>query len=376
MHDTQMLPESDDSILVNNYPDWIHKGDYCSEKYMMTPWASPLVNELNACDFVIVSYNGPMFLPFVRTKSAFLVTGGDLTTFPFPYRYGQYYSSLFKKAGAYLRAFWQTKGIKKADHIWSQPFQPFMIALRRLGLEKHASSLYFPVLIDENKFNTDNDQYISSSLEVDELRATYDDYIFYPSRVMTDSSSFKVETGQWKQNDLFVKGFARFVHNNPQYNIGLAFIDKRTASGESKDVLGLKSLIEELGIDDHVSWLKPRQQGGFTREELIPIYSAAIAVADDFGVGWFGSVVLEGLALSKPVISYVDDAVMTELYDGHPILSVRTVDGIADMLRKIASDDVFRRDVSESSRRWFVKNHSVRNMGDIYMSRLRDALNA
>ena len=50
------------------------------------------------------------------------------------------------------------------------------------------------------------------------------------------------------------------------------------------------------------------------------LYHRSDVVADEFGVGWFGYVTLEGLASSRPVLCHLDEQVMATMYPEHPIL--------------------------------------------------------
>ena len=54
------LPENDDPSLKGNYPDWIHKLPLNPLTTLLTPWRSPLIDELNQYDFVMVSGIGPV----------------------------------------------------------------------------------------------------------------------------------------------------------------------------------------------------------------------------------------------------------------------------------------------------------------------------
>jgi glycosyltransferase involved in cell wall biosynthesis len=129
-------------------------------------------------------------------------------------------------------------------------------------------------------------------------------------------------------------------------------------------------LIRRLGIERQVVWLKPPRTFGFTRHEMMAIYAAAGAVADDFALGWFGSIVIEGLASSKPTICYVDEEAMRTMYAWHPILSTNTPDGVAAILGRLAGDDELRRTMGAKGRQWIRDFHSPEAAAAAYAERL------
>jgi hypothetical protein len=94
--------------------------------------------------------------------------------------------------------------------------------------------------------------------------------------------------------------------------------------GASPDVDQAKDIVRQLGIEQYVQWLKGPHPYGFDRAELLPLYSVADVVVDEFGIGWFGSVVIEGLVDGQarsllsgrdrddPAVSLASDIVATD----------------------------------------------------------------
>jgi glycosyltransferase involved in cell wall biosynthesis len=119
-----------------------------------------------------------------------------------------------------------------------------------------------------------------------------------------------------------------------------------------------------------VLWLEPPRPEGFTRHELVQLYRVSDVVADDFGIGWFGAVALEGLATERPVVTYIDDAVMSTLYPWHPMVSARTAADVADRLTELARDPELRREIGTEGRRWVEAFHSHDKAGEIYVSQI------
>jgi len=127
---------------------------------------------------------------------------------------------------------------------------------------------------------------------------------------------------------------------------------------ESPGVAEAKALVEELGVGEQVRWLVPPDPRGFRRSELLELYAAADVVPDDFGVGWFGSVVIEALSMEVPVLSYLDENIMRQLYPSHPVVVARDAQEISAALERLADDPAERRRLGAEGRRWVLEHHS------------------
>ena len=369
--DPQQLPESDDPTLKGNYPDWIHFGRYITPKTVIMPWLSPLVAELSKYDVVLVSHFGPLFTQFCGRPAAFFAGGADLTVHPFAREFlSLYYPSLHDKVGALFMSFWQKRGLRKMTQIWSQPFAPFRQALARLGIaHKQAEGAYFPVIIDPKRFaHIDFDQVKSEQAR--DLRARYDFILFHPSRLMINAHPKMRATGNWKQNDLLIRGFADFVRQNPAKRLALVIIDRPA----STDTELARKVVAAEQIEDSVVWLKPPRQFGYSRDELREFYSISDAVADDFGVGWFGSVVLEGLCAGVNVLCYVDQEAMAKIYPWHPIHSTHSRQEIAQVLNRLLVDVDFKTEHASRGPAWVAQFHSQDAVQARYVSSMRDLL--
>lgn len=373
INDPQQLPESDDPQLRNNYPDWIHKGSYLTPAQLVAPWRSSLVKQFSSHDLIVVSSLGPIFAQFAKKPTAFLCSGGDVTIQPFPLEFRFRYTTAREIITAFIIGFWQRRGIRTSSRIWSQPFFPFINALEKLGIpQSNVSESYFPVLVDTQKFKVIENTGDNLDPIVKYLVNNFDFILFHPSRIMINPSSLLKATGQWKQNDLLFRGFARFLQNHP-HNRAVLIMPERS---ESPDIPLAKQIIRDLEIEKNVVWLKPPRPFGYTRDELIPLYSICDAVADEFGIGWFGSVVLEGLAMEKPVLSYVDKQVMSKLYPWHPILSDNSVEGVAELLSRLYANVDYRRDKGLMGRKWVEEFHSETNAAQIYVKNMLQLVNS
>jgi len=351
-----MRPENDDPSLRDAYPDWIHTGSYFTALSVAMPWRSPLVKEFQDFDLVVVSGIGPAIAQFAGRPWGFFVTGADLTMIPFPLRFFSRWRTARGRLAMLGMGTWQRRGIRRADEIWGQLFSPFQIALERLDVDSgRVSKTYLPVIFDATGYarsaNSSEDlldREILSALERSDF------VVFHPSRIMMDDSQRAREIGQWKGNDVLVRGFAEFVESGIA-SAPLLVIPVRDAS---LDMGRARALVEDLGIEASVLWARPPRPSGFTRHELTALYSAANVVADDFGIGWFGAVVLEALSLGRPVLSHLDEAVMQELYPWHPVLDAATPSEVAERLTALATDPEFAAEVGKRGAAWVHEFHS------------------
>src|SRR6478672_12196602 len=83
----QNLPESEDPAIKGNYPEWIHQHKDWSELAFLRYRSRKFIQELNKYDVVFLSDQGVMLAPYLKGKTIFLVSGGDLTRMPFPEKF-------------------------------------------------------------------------------------------------------------------------------------------------------------------------------------------------------------------------------------------------------------------------------------------------
>ena len=361
------LPESDEPALRGGYPPWMHKGRYRTLASRIWPRTSPLIREFQRYDLVLVSGHGIQLAPYVRRPFIFYATGWDLTVAPFPLRFMGRPTGLAEHVSALLNGIWQRRGIAGAWQIWSQPFAPFRTALRRLGVppEKIAPR-YFPIMIDTKVFQNDERAQRSDDPNVRRILDGHDFVVFHPSRMMTNAAQPYVDAGQWKGNDKLLEGFARFVAANPAARPVLALIDRPA------DRAIASPLIAKLGIERNIAWLTPSHRAGFERIEMLPFYSVADVVVDEFGVGWFGSIVVEGLSMGKAVLCHLDEPVMKTLYPWHPVLTPRTPEEIASCLTDLYRDPAERMRRGAMGRRWAEEFHSIDRAAGRYTAQLQE----
>lgn len=370
--DPQQLPESDDPELADGYPEWIHVGRYRTPGSLLMPWRSKLARELSRFDLVVVSGSGPIFAQFSGRPVVFLTAGADVTMLPFPIRFFSFYPTLKLKLFALCGGILQRFGIRRCVEVWTQPFYPFMDALKSIGVPRERiSSAYFPVVMDTQRVQYRPDARMSELDAVRQIvRADPDFVVFHPARMFIRLTPKIIESGRFKGNDILIRGFAELVRRDVAKRPLLVLIDREV----SGDIELARDLIRSLGIEEYVLWVQGPNRFGFTRDELTTLYSLSDVVADDFSVGWFGSIVLEGLATERPVISYTSEDAMRELYPWHPILSANTAAGVADHMERLITDPQYKRDHGRVGREWVVAFHSAENAGRRYVANVRELL--
>ena len=367
----QLLPESDDPELANAMPDWIHRGDYQHRGWFMAPWKSSLVPLLKDFDLIVTGDTGPMIAQFAGKPMVFMAMGGDLTAYPFPLRYLYLYASMKDRAGVMLKGLWQRRALHRMIEIWSPPFHPFMNALQTLRIDaRQISQQYFPVAIDARQVAwRAAPQTIPAELHFP-ADAPKPLLIFHPTRIRIDDHSAKGGQGQSKGNLALLEGFAQFIRNSASKNVRLVLIDREVYGDNPK----AKRWIAQAGIEPYVIWLKPSRPTGFIRNELVDIYSLCDVVADQFGdIGGFGCIALEACACARPVVTRIDETIVSRLYPWHPLLNAATPAEIAARFEDLQRHPETIAEKGAQGRRWIEQFHSHEATGSLYAARLRQA---
>ena len=195
--------------------------------------------------------------------------------------------------------------------------------------------------------------------------------VLHPSRLVFNADERLRRTGQWKANDVLIRGFAQMVATGEVADPLLVMPDM----GFSRDRAAAKALVDELGISEQVLWARPPHADAFPRHLLFDLYLAADVVGADFGVGWFGYVALEGLAAGKPVLNHLDVPAMAQLYpDGNPICEAATPDEVCAWLLALWRDPAQRARMGAEGRRWVVAHHSPDAAGARYVDALTEVV--
>ncbi len=349
-------PESDDPSLAGDLPPWVHQGDWVNPWTVLNPGSAPIVKSLARYDLVVVSGLGPIFAQHAGRPWAFLATGADLTVKPFPLSFWRWPTTWPRRAANLVIGSSQRRAIRRADRVLLQPFAPMVDAADRLGLSRRARSpLYFPLPVDTARFSPEG--------PVADLAADADFVVFHPSRMVLNDSRRMRRTGQWKGNDKLLLAFAHLVRSGAVARPRLVLVDQPA----SRDRDRARAMTGGLGIANHVVWARPPDGEHFTQPEMAALYRRADVVVDEFGVGWFGFVTLEGCATGRPVLSYLDEQVMSRLYPWHPVTVARTAADAGARLVELASSPERRQELGARSRQWAQSFHSPAAVTDRYV---------
>jgi glycosyltransferase involved in cell wall biosynthesis len=327
-----------------------------------------LIAELIAYDICVLSGFEVILLPYLRTKTIYRATGSDLTVFPV-LSYRQFFQlrpdgkvlfwrhpwGVFRQViNFYLRRHHFRQAIQAASCIDGGLGKPFQIALKKLGGRANRPVSMFSLAIDTELFARDAAKARAAALRWG-LHA-YRFIAFMPSRMMMKHTDVHIETGQWKASDVAIRAYKSFVDsmNAEEKSHVILLIPDRTLSDDLKLA---KALVHELGIDANVRYIKGDSETGLARHELIQLYSLSDVVLDDFGAGWYGSLVVEALSCSCPVITYVPDSVM-DIFPWHPIQNAQTQEEIAASLRFLYDHPSEKERLRAQSRCWVEEFHS------------------
>jgi hypothetical protein len=359
---------------ATNQNEWVFINENWDSTLVFKKLSFAFINKLKneKYDAIIVSDVGVWLAPFIKhTKFYFWTTGADITRMPFPLTFNFLYKTPVAKIKAWTMAFIQRWGIKNINFFLTQPFTPFINALQKLKIpaDKIANA-YFPIIIDLNIFKY-SDNY-REKLSQDNLNKIekFKFKIFHPSRLMIKQNKALIDSGQWKGNEMLLKGLKIFIDKFKVTNICIILPNRV----HSIDVDLFHSHIKELQLEENIVWVEGQTKEGFNKEEMVALYSSADLVVDEFGVGWFGSIVVEAAACSRPTMCYLDTSVMEQLYPWHPIISVNTPETIAEEIAQLYFDKDYFTKKSNNSLAWAKEFHSQEKTGEIYARQLTTLL--
>jgi hypothetical protein len=93
---------------------------------------------------------------------------------------------------------------------------------------------------------------------------------------------------------------------------------------------------------------------GLTRDQVLARTAEADVVVDQLLAGWYGGFAVEGMAMAKPVMAYMDDR--NPFGDELPIVRT-TQDSVTDDLRRLANDPNARKEAGVAGRRFVEEHH-------------------
>ncbi len=225
-----------------------------------------------------------------------------------------------------------------ADHVCITNADNIRSA-KRLGLSRYS---FIPHPVNEEFLEKDEES-IRLYSELHE-RLNSDFIVFHPPRHHWEEE----RRPDWeKGNDIFIRGFARFVKEvNPKASA--IFIEWGKTVDESK------ALIRELGIEDRVLWMAP-----LPNRKMIRYINATDMMADQFYLGAFGSTLPKAMACGKVSMIYLD----TKLHEWcfpemPPVINAGREQEVFSGLKKMYIDKEWAGELAEAARLWYMKYHS------------------
>jgi hypothetical protein len=366
--DIQNKPESDEKELKNNYPDWIHQSEDWNPFKVIKLINFKMIKEFNKYDLVILSDNGLLIAKFLKIKKIFYVTGMDLTKLPFYDRYLSEQKDFTTKIKRRYITLMQKLGIKSCDLILTQPFEPFENSLEKLNVKKERiSNYYYPILMDDSKIKYKNDAWEKIDKKNKNKLNKFKFIIFHPTRIIFSDKQKEIETGHYKGNEKLINAFTSLIQKRKIDDICLAMPQRK----HSIDINEAKKLINKNRIENNVVWLEANSEEGFTREELVNYYSISDIVADEFGIGWFGSIVIEAALCKKVIMTCINKKIVNKLYKDCPIISCDNEIEIEKYIENIYDNIKIKNDISEKNYEWAKKYHSISEGINLYIDNFR-----
>ena len=175
--------------------------------------------------------------------------------------------------------------------------------------------------------------------------------VFHPSRQHWEERRHPA----WeKGNDIFIRGFARFVKEVDPNALGV-FVAWGQTLGASR------ALLEELGIADRVRWIPPQPN-----QAMMRYAAAADVLADQFYLGAFGSTTPKAFLLETPAMLYLDESVHEWCFEElPPVLNTRTEDEVFESLKRVHADAAFKEALTARALAWYRRFHSNQRIGDV-----------
>ena len=312
-------PLNYDPELKGKYPEWIKIYD------LKGSWKIQIMKLMRSkkYDLIHAYVEAPIFAQFSSRPFIAHVLGSDLRELA------------FTKS---LRGFLLRRAYKKAKVVLF--YEPKLLPyLKKLGVKR---KIFFPY--------TPNDVFYPKNVRLEELKDKF--VIFHPAR-----ADWKI-----KGNDILIKGFAKFVKNNPN---GILMIVEH-GKNLSKDMIRNRELVNELKIIENVKFLK----GPLNTTDLAYYYNYSDVVADQFALGEGGVIYLEAMACRKPVLINLDQSEQKKVFDEPPpIVNAKNSDEISDCLEKL-KDKKIREEIGNKSYEWVKtyldKDKSIKKLIKIY----------
>jgi len=212
-------------------------------------------------------------------------------------------------------------------------------AIRSLGLERVT---FVPHPVNEAQLAEDDRSRALRRQLREELDSNF--LVFHPARQDWTASKDPV----WeKANDVFIRGFARFVR---EVNPRAAAVFVRWG----RSVADTERLLHELGIAGRVRWVAP-----LPNRSMVRWIHASDLVADQFLIGAFGGITPKALACGRAVMLKLDEAVHRWCFpEMPPVLNAHDEGAVFEHLRRVYVQPDLRRALERDGLSWYRRHCS------------------
>lgn len=239
-------------------------------------------------------------------------------------------------------AFFYRQLLRRVAFTVISPYPAAIDALRRLKLPRYVF-LRYPHLLPEPQKST--------SRRIDEI------VFAHLSNLDWGVSDNKPGRNSTKGNDRFLRAFASALKEGAP--IRCKILDR------GPDRIVARQLIESLGVAEYFEWIEPVEPS-----KLPALFSEIDVVVDQFDVGGFGGIALEAMSCSKPVMTYLDPACSSLIYDNKPpILNCSSEAQIHEMILGNLDRAVLR-NLGERARKWVLANHGTEHNMEEFICRM------
>ncbi len=296
--------------------------------------------DLQPYSFLIGNGTAPAFVHSIgRVLDIFIPYGHDLYQYPFGHLVHP-----FRQLAYWSMAWHQLRGIRQCPYIiFDKTSAAFDRVFQRLKY-KGKRIVSPPPLFYSKEYEaalaahqTENPYF--SLLQ--ELRGQNDLLVLQHIRQF-----WKRHPDHWnmKGNNHLINGYAQFLTANPSCKSKLLLFEY------GADVERTKELIHRLGLNENILWF-PKTM----RKNLMTFIQLSDVVVGELHHAWNTyCVVLETLAMSKPLIHKRDDAYLADAYPKlYPMLHASSADSVCQALQTVWQNNEAAREMGREGKAWF-----------------------
>lgn len=137
-----------------------------------------------------------------------------------------------------------------------------------------------------------------------------------------------------------------------------------------KEVDLTRKLIADLDVERHFSWVAPMDKPTLWRT-----YLQSVGVIDQFVMKAIGSVTFEAMAMGRPVLTALDDAVVGPFFGAvPPICNVHDPEALAAAMADLIARPEAGEELGRRAQDWIARHHSAERILSIHLAAYRNLL--